>query len=48
MHIVAIHPQERLAIVAPHDLMRAPKFVDDRLRLVHLLAYLLAYLRTRR
>jgi len=36
MHIMTIHPQQRLAVVAPQNLMSAPKFVDDRLRLVHL------------
>jgi hypothetical protein len=33
---MAIHPQERLAIVAPQDLMSVPKFVDDSLWLAHL------------
>jgi hypothetical protein len=35
MDIMAIYPQQRLAVITPHNLMCAPKFVDDRLRLVH-------------
>jgi len=36
MHIVTIDPQQRLAIVAQQNLVSAPKFVDDGLRLAHL------------
>jgi hypothetical protein len=32
---VAIYPKQRLAVITPHNFMCAPKFVDDRLRLVH-------------
>jgi hypothetical protein len=35
MYIMAIYPKQRLAVITPHNLMCAPKFVNDRLRLVH-------------
>ena len=35
MYIMTIYPQQRLAVITSHNLMCAPKFVDDRLRLFH-------------
>ena len=36
MDIMAIYPQQRLAVITAHNLMCVPKFVDDGLRLAHL------------
>ena len=35
VHIMPVHPKQRLAILAPHDLVGGPNLVDDRLGLVH-------------
>jgi hypothetical protein len=35
MDVMAVYPQQRLAVVAPHDFMGAPQLVDDGLRLAH-------------
>jgi hypothetical protein len=32
---MAIDPQERGAVLAPHDLVRRPELVDEGLRLAH-------------
>jgi hypothetical protein len=29
MHVMAVDPQQRLAVVAPHDLVRRPKLVEQ-------------------
>src|SRR5262245_42584358 len=35
MHVMAVDPQQRLAVVAPHDLVGRPKLVEQGQRLAH-------------
>src|SRR5215510_1458411 len=35
MHVMAVDPQQRLAVVAPHDLVGCPKLVEQGQRLAH-------------
>ena len=35
MHVMAVDPEQRLAVLAPHDLMRRPQLVDQGARVVH-------------
>jgi hypothetical protein len=35
VHVVAVHPEQRLAILAAHDLVRGPELVDQGLRCSH-------------
>ena len=35
MHVVAVDPEQRLAVLAAHDLVRRPQLVDQGSRVVH-------------
>ncbi len=35
VHIMAVHPEERVAVLGPQDLVRRPQLVDQGLRFVH-------------
>ena len=35
MDVMAVDPEQRLAVLAPHDLVGGPELVDDGLGLVH-------------
>ena len=35
MHVMAIHPEQRIAVLAAHDLVRGPKFIDQGLGFGH-------------
>ncbi len=35
VHVVAVHPEQRGAVVAPQDLVGGPELVDDGLGLAH-------------